>query len=146
MSNNYDEKQQMDRGKGFQYGFIAAIAIDALIYLAEGAMGMKIDGFASFLIQVWTPLTVCMLTFIVKDAMNGIREQTGRMLAVGYGFCGLFMLCLAAAHVISGKEAFISNGVITEEAGHLYIAVCMIAASVTYWIRQKLNQKKYDEE
>ncbi|MCD2493294.1 hypothetical protein LQE92_11780 [Lacrimispora sp. NSJ-141] len=146
MNNKYDEKQQMDRGKGFQYGFIAAIAVDALIYLAEDAMGIKISGFASFLIQVWTPLTVCMLTFIIKDAMNGIREQTGRILAVSYGACGFFMLCLAAAHIISGKEALLSNGVITEEVGHLYIAVCMIAASITYWVRQRLNQKKYDEE
>ena len=30
MNNNYDEKQQMDRGKGFQYGFIAAIALSLI--------------------------------------------------------------------------------------------------------------------
>lgn len=143
--SNYDEKQVKDRGKAFQYGFITAMIVILAEFITADIIGLAINAYALFLFCYWTPLTVCFITLIVKDAYDGVNSTSGCIVAFILGLLGLFIVVATIIRILIGIEAFVIDGSITEAPAHIYSGLVMLTISLTYWVKQFLNKKKYTE-
>lgn len=143
MSQNYDEKQLADRGKAFQYGFIAAILTIMAVYFMTDILEVQISHTLAFLICMWVPLSVCTLALILKDAYEGVHSAFGQKISFIFGGAGLLVLIVSIVRMITGKEFIAHNGVVTDSIGHLFVGICMLVICIVYWIKQYQNRKKY---
>lgn len=142
----FDEKQLIDRGKSFKYGFITAIMTLLVEYFCTSALNIKIDPFAEFLVLIWIPITVCFISFIVKNAYEGVNSRTGRIVCIIMGCCGLYLVIATIVEVIIRVEHLVVNGEISASFGHLFSGICLVIICITYCIRQYRNKKELAEE
>lgn len=143
---NFDEKQLIDRGIAFKYGFLAAMFAILLVYFLEDIIKISISRYAALIITIWIPITVCTIALVLKDAYDGVNSASGRILATMFGVLGIFMLVLFAQEISSGREMLLEGGMITNMGGNIFNGICMIIISIVYWIKQYLNKKKYKED
>ena len=141
----FDEKQLVDRGKAFQFGFITAILTLCVVYLATDALGVVLSPYTTFLICLWIPLGECMIALILKDAYDGVNGRPGRTVMAVFVAVGLLLLVLTAAHLAGGQESLLEGGVVTDAAGHLLVGACMTAVGVVYWVRQYQIKRQFDQ-
>ncbi len=144
--NQYDEKQMYDRGKAFQAGFFSAILTIFVVFLMTDMLGISIDSYAVFLITLWIPMTSCFIMLIVKDAYDGVNSSAGKFVLSIYGMSGFITLSLTLINISIGKENFFSSGYITDSVGHIFSGTCMVATSIVYWVKQRVNRNKYCDE
>lgn len=142
----YDEKQHIDRGKSFQYGFFAAVISILIMYFCTSELKMKIDPFAEFLILIFIPITVCFFSLITKNAYEGVNSRTGRIVCCINGCIGLYLIISTVVKVIARVEFFVTNGVISAPVGHLFSGMCLVLICITYFIQQYRNKKDLAEE
>ncbi len=145
-NGDYDEKQLIDRGKAFQYGFFVAIFINLLSFFVQGVLEITMNTYGLFLINLWLPLTTCIIIMIIKEAYDGVNSTPGRVSLTVVGIAGLFLFLSSLKHLITGEEIFIENGVLTDLAGHILNGFCLILICLTYWIKNQNMKKKYEEE
>lgn len=145
-SNNYDEKQLIDRGKAFQTGFLAAILTICALYFITDAIGFKMSSYAAFLISLWIPLMTVFIALIIEDAYDGVNSAPGRVVLTLLGMAGLFLVGASALQIVFGKETLLDNGVLTDSAGRIFSGICMMVICIIYWIKQYLNSKEFEEE
>lgn len=145
-NNNYDEKQIIDRGKAFQYGFIAAMLTICGVYFYTDALEFKMDSYAAFLIRLWIPITITFIVLIVKDAYDGANSTPGRIILTVLGMAGLFLVGVTVIRIVSGKEVFLDSGTLTDSAGRIFSGICMILVSIIYWVKQYLNSRKFKDQ
>lgn len=145
-NNSYDEKQLIDRGKAFQYGFIAAIFTIGVMYFITEGIELEISSYASFLITLWLPLTVCFITLIIKNAYDGVNTTSGRSVLTLFGIAGLFLVSISVLHIATGAETLLYEGKVSDTFGHLFNGICMIIICLIYWIKQYHNSKKFKDE
>ncbi len=141
-SKKFDEKQLRDRGRAFEYGFLSAIITAAAVYLATDVFEVKIERFTAFLIEIWTPATICFVLLILKDAYEALNTGRGRLPMAVLGVCGAVL----AAAAVFGASPLILEGALTERAGELFSGLCMALISAVYWIKQCVNRKKFKDE
>lgn len=145
-SNNYDEKQILDRGKSFQYGFIAAMLTICAVYFIISVIGIKMSSYTTFLITFWIPMTITFIALIMKDAYEGVNSASGRVVLTILGIAGLFLVGMSAMQIISGKKVLLDSGVLTDSAGEIFSGLCMIIVSIIYWVKQYLISKEFKSE
>lgn len=141
MNQNYDEKQLADRGKAFQYGFIAAILTIMAVYFMIDII--QISSTFALLICMWVPLSVCTIALILKDAYDGVHSAVGQKISFIFGVAGLFFLIATIVRIITGEESVVCNGVVTDSIGHLFVGICLLVICIVYWVKQYQNRKKY---
>lgn len=144
--SEFDEKQLIDRGKAFQYGFLTAIAAIILNYFLNDMIEIKISPSTSFMFTLWVPLTICSIALIIKDAYDGVNSTMGMVGVSVFGFGGCFILVCSIIFLVTGKEVLIDNGMVTESVGHILNGVCMMTIGIVYWVKQYLNKKKFSED
>lgn len=144
--NNYDEKQKIDRARACQRGFFTALTLDILLYTVVCGFEVPIDPDTVFAAALWIPMLVCIVSMIWLDAYEGVGEQPGTVLMCIFGLAGLSTLVFLARELFVDGGAFIENGGVTENAGHLLIALCMITVCVVYFVKRRKNSKMFKED
>lgn len=145
-NNNYDEKQIIDRGKAFQYGFISALLTICAVYFITDVIGFKMSSYAIFLVILWIPIMITFIALIIKDAYDGVNCTSGRVILTILGIAGLCIIVMSALRIISRKETFIYSGMLTDSAGQIFSGICMIVISIVYWLKQYFNSKEFKNE
>lgn len=143
---NFDEKQLIDRGIAFKYGFLAALFAILLVYFLEDITKISISRYAALIITIWIPITVCTIALVLKDAYDGVNSASGRILATMFGVSGTFMLVLFTQEISVGRNMLIKDGMITNMGGYIFNGICMVTVSIVYWMKQYMNKKKYKED
>lgn len=143
--NNFDERQLYERGKGFQYGFIAALVMILLNSFAEDS-NFIINTYSRFILCIWIPTTVCLVYFIIKDAYEGIKENSGNIAMGIFLVTGLILLAVVTVRLITGSAELLTDGIFGDWIGQIAYSVCMILISAVYFIKQHLDNKKDTED
>lgn len=146
LGEEYDERQILSRGKAYCYAFIAALIAISLTAIITQAIGLKLDGDTVFKFEMWTPITVCLITIIMKDAFDGIRNGASSGVAVGFCLGGVFIMVLIIADIINGNETIMEDDTLNTLFGDGYCALCMLSIGITYWIKKRINKKKFSGE
>lgn len=137
----YDERQYIERGKSFQTAFVSEIIINIIIYILSEFIGISFANGAVFLINVGVPIAIYTFSMIIKDCYDGISSIGEKMNISAIGACGLVLLFIYLPDIISGKKAFMTDSVITENAGALIISIFTLIVVLTYWVKKLLGNK-----
>ena len=137
--NNYDERQLYNRGKVFRFGFLVAIFMRALRAFATQVLHVEIEEMAAFMFELWTSILATSVGLIVKEAYDGLDKPGGAIVSI-LGLVGLFIV-LEDLLGFMGPKLFVENGVITYDAGSLYVGVCMVVICAVYWIKHLRDRR-----
>lgn len=142
----YDEKQLQDRGKVYQYSFFAALLTVAAAYFVTQALEVQINAYALFLFCMWIPLTTCLILLIWKNAYEGVGSTAGRTATAVLGAAGIFLVAYCVYEMIWQGERVFRDGMITRQAGPLFMGGCMMLVCAVYWIKQLHDRNRFPEE
>ena len=99
--DQFDERQQFERGKAFRNAYFSLILSLLVIYFVNSVMEKSIfDIHSVIVVPTWISLGVFCCTAIWKDAYESYKNSCGYFVPAIFGICGLLLL------VISIKEAF----------------------------------------
>ncbi len=143
----YDERQILEQGRAFRWGFFAALMTFVLFYILQECLGLHIDGYTVFISGIWMPLSVCLILQIVKDAYDYVDSAAGRPIISAFGLVGLGVSGYTVLEAILGNEPLLyRDGMVTESTGRLVMGCCMVLVALVYWGKQLYNQKHREEE
>ncbi|MCD8127290.1 MAG: hypothetical protein LUD82_07530 [Clostridiales bacterium] len=137
----YDERQKLERGKAFQWGFFACILTDAALCLLMTIYGVEFATYTLFIFAIWPPVTVCITQMILRDAFEKVRSSSGK---VAVTVALLYGLLLVVRILVPG-EALMTGGVLANGAAILCTGLCLTLIGVVYWWKQLwdwLHQKE----
>lgn len=152
MVNNkdFDERQILARGKGFQIGFFVSLGMIIGDLAAEdflsgdGVIGINV--YSRAMLCIWIPIVVVSVYFILNDAYEKINETGGKFLMGVFVFVGLFEIIATVIRVVSGHTTFIENNIIGDALGQICVGTAMLFISAVYFIKRALNKKAFGNE
>lgn len=96
IKTQYDEMQQITRGKGYKYAFYAILICEAiLIPLSVGNVRLPLDNACLHFLIIFIGVIIHITYFIFKDAYVGLNTNMKR-----------FMIIMVVASVINFTSAF----------------------------------------
>ena len=102
--DQFDERQQFERGKAFRNAYLSLIVSLLTIFFINSVMEKNIFDVSSIItVPIWISLGVFCCTAICKDAYESYKNSCGHFVPAIFGICGLLLL------IISIKEAFDSD-------------------------------------
>ena len=149
-NKNFDERQILARGKGFQIGFLVSLGMVVADLLAEDFLSndgfIGINVYSRAMLCVWIPILVVSVYFILNDAYEKINETGGRVLMGMFVLFGLFEIIVTVVRLASGSIVFVENGVIGDPLGQIFTGAAMLGISVVYFVKLALNKKAFGDE
>lgn len=147
---NFDERQNIERGKAFKWAFITAIASLFVFMIIEDALELcKFDTYSIFLITFWLSFAVCMTYLISKDAFDGINQtkNPNGTLMIIYFIISIAMISMSVFDFISTDTTnfFIENGIISHNISYIICASAMLEVAVAGVIKY-FTDKKLEKE
>lgn len=125
-NQNFDERQQIERGKAFQWSFCAAIILLALFYMLEDLFELcQFSTYFIFITTFWISFSVFNTKVILNDAFLGIKETSGRGLFIVYGVVGLFMLAVNIFLIINDGSLLTGNN-LNDTVAIMIISISML--------------------
>ena len=149
-NKNFDERQILARGKGFQIGFLVSLGMIVADLLAEDFLSndgfIGINVYSRAMLCIWIPILVVSVYFILNDAYEKINETGGKALMGMFVFVGLSEIIVTVVRVASGSIIFVENGVVGDALGQIFTGAAMLGISVVYFVKLALNKKTFGDE
>jgi|GEM_PF-3934761 len=141
-SNQCDERQVIERGRAFQYGFLTLFALMTLCFMLSSGFELHVfDDFTTYMFCTWPAITVCFTMMIVRDAFDCINRSPGIALFSIYGLGGAFVIVSTVIEIVRGKAAIFAEGLIGHAAAELLCGFCCVLVCVVYWIHAAKRRK-----
>ena len=140
IKNQFDERQELVRGKGFKYGFftmmISNAALLALKILEISLFSnMEVAMTASIVIGVSVFASYC----IWNDGYFALNENR-KSLLVMFGFIGLLNLVIGIGNIFAG--VVIENGAFTFRSTNLFCSMMFIVVFIMLLLKQIKDGKE----
>ncbi len=124
MKRNYDERQELLRGRGAKYGLISMMFLNAVLYLLE-SVGVQLPMSAGIavILSVFVGAGVYAMYCIWMDAYFALNQRTGSV-AGGLFIIGVINLVIGTTALLDG--GIIQNNQLTERSLNLFCGIMMI--------------------
>lgn len=145
LKGEYDERQQLMKGKAFRAAFFTGLGYSLLVFLLDIA-GVKIPMETGLLILTggMISLIVYVTIAIMNDAYIGLNERFGSTIGV-FAVCAFFNIIPLIMNIKDGK--FIENGVLTNIfANALVLAMLFIVSAVLIIKHLIINKGEESDE
>lgn len=149
MVNNkdFDERQILARGKGFQIGFLLSLAVILLNFVTEiEGFPININTYSKTMLSIWIPIVTVSIYFIVKDAYEGLSVTGGNISMVILSLFGVLEIVLTFVKIAMGDMTLIESGIIGDALGQLVVGLSSLLIGTTYYVKKHLDKKKLSEE
>lgn len=140
---HFDERQELARGKAFQYGFFTLIIAVYAYGISDMMFGRWCDVLTGVTICLTVGLCVFAITCILKDAYLSLREKPRTVMtmfvlisAVNLGFGGMY--------AVSGD--LLENGVLTFRAVNPILGLATLVILIVYIVNHLLRSREEDAE
>ncbi|MCD7917865.1 MAG: hypothetical protein LUF84_05350 [Clostridiales bacterium] len=137
----FDERQRLERGRAFQWGFFACILTDGALCLLT-TYGVAFAPYTLFTFAIWPPATVCITQMILRDAYERVQASGGKIGMTVSLLCGLLLVM----SVLVWDEALMTGGVLVNGAAFLCTGLCFVLIGVVYWCKQLWDWLRQKEE
>lgn len=102
LTGNYDERQELQRGKGGKYGLFSMLFFNCLIFILEqGGIHLPMSGGYAAMLSAMLGVGVYATYCIWKDAYLALNQKAGRFIAI---FLGIGIM-----NLIMGIDAFVEG-------------------------------------
>lgn len=143
MDLTFDERQELARGKAFQYGFFTLIIAVYAYGISDMMFGRWCDVLTGVTICLTVGLCVFAITCILKDAYLSLREKPRTVMtmfvlisAVNLGFGGMY--------AVSGD--LLENGVLTFRAVNPILGLATLVILIVYIVNHLLRSREEEAE
>lgn len=140
---HFDERQELARGKAFQYGFFTLIIAVYAYGISDMMFGRWCDVLTGVAICLAIGLCVFAITCILKDAYLSLREKPRTVMtmfalisAVNLGFGGMY--------AVSGD--LLENGVLTFRAVNPILGLATLVILIVYIVNHLLRSREEEAE
>ena len=138
---HFDERQELARGKAFQYGFFTLL-IAAYVYgISDMLLGRWCDVLTGVTLCIALAICVFAITCILKDAYLSLREKP-RTIMTFFALLSIINLGFGVMYHIS--PGLTENGVLTFRAVNPIIGFATLIILVVYVVNYLLSPR--DEE
>ena len=138
----FDERQLLERGRGFKYGFITSILTTLAVFCITDLFEIYLPPRLILAVCIWLPLTVSTVYMITKQAYDGITDYRGMVL---FTFLGIMAVILFAVTLISG-DPLSDGGKLTNVGASFVTSACCVVIAVVYWVYHLREIREYDAE
>jgi len=140
----YDERQELERGRGFRYGFFTMLIFNGgvLCFDWTGVIPGR-NQMILYASGLFAGLLVYAVYCIWNESYFALNQRTNAVIAF-FTVIGLFNLVIAITAIVRGT--MIENGRFTESFLNLECAVIFLVLMVTMLIRKICNRKANDPD
>ena len=140
---HFDERQELARGKAFQYGFFT-LMISAYVYgVSDMVLGRWCDVLTGVTLCVAAGLCVFAVTCILKDAYLSLREKPRTVMTM-FALLSIINLGFGAMHHAS--PGLVENGVLTFRAVNPIIGFATLVILIVYIVNHLLRSREEEAE
>ena len=139
---HFDERQELARGKAFQYAFMTLIACAYLYGVSDVCIGRWCDVLTGVTICIALSIGVFAITCILKDAYLSLREKPGTIMTI---FFLLAVMNLGLGGLYHHTGAIIENGVLTFRAVNPILGGTLLVILIVYIINFLLRDRKEED-
>ena len=133
----FDERQELARGKAYQYGFFT-LMVCVFLYGVTDMLGEKwCDTLVGCTLCVCVALTVFAITCIRKDAYLSLKEKPGTVMTV-FAIIGVVNLALGVVYWVSGD--LVQNGILTFRAVNPILGLMSLLILLVYLVNYVLER------
>ncbi|MGN1456537.1 MAG: hypothetical protein ACI4XP_01135 [Acutalibacteraceae bacterium] len=144
-NENFDERQQIERGKAFQWAFITSFILLALFCIIENTFEIcQFSTYFIFITTFWISFSVFSTKVILTDAFYGIKEKASRVIFIIFGIAGLFMLVVDIIEILNG-ESLVTGNKLNDIVAIMIESVSMIEMFIVSEVK-RIKDKKLAEE
>ncbi len=140
---HFDERQELARGKAFQYGFFTLLISTYAYGTSDVVFGRWCDALAGVTICLAVSLCVFAVTCILKDAYLSLREKP-RVVMTMFALLTLINLGFGVMYGVSGD--LVEDGVLTFRAVNPIIGTATLVILIVYIINHLLRSREEEAE
>lgn len=140
---HFDERQELARGKAFQYGFFTLLISTYVYGTSDVVFGHWCDALAGVTICLAVSLCVFAVTCILKDAYLSLREKP-RVVMTMFALLTLINLGFGVMYGVSGD--LVEDGVLTFRAVNPIIGTATLVILIVYIINHLLRSREEEAE
>ena len=126
---HFDERQELARGKAFQYGFLTLLATTYAYGVSDILFGRWCDVLAGVSICLAAGLCVFAVTCILKDAYLSLREKPWVVMTM-FALLTLLNLGFGVMHGLHGE--LVEDGVLTFRAVNPILGAATLLILIVY--------------
>ena len=144
---NYDERQMMERGRAFKYGYLTILGFLLLLFAIDSLSdSLSISTYTMFSIPFWVSVAVLHAHTARHGAFDGLTKGNATPLLATMMFgAGVFIVAFDIHKLVSGRASFIQSGLVTDLTGSVVAGVCIVVIGITHWLCRRANRKAADE-
>lgn len=140
IKNQFDERQELVRGKGFQYGFFTIMISNAvLLFMNAFEIPLFSDLQVAMVLSIVIGISVFACYCIWNDGYFALNEKRTGLL-ISFGCCGLLNLLIAIGHITGGD--IIENGAFTFRSMNLFCALLFFVIFIALLAKQLKDRKE----
>ena len=140
---HFDERQELARGKAFQYGFFTLLVTTYAYGVSDMVLGRWCDVLTGVTICLAVSLCVFAVTCILKDAYLSLREKPRTVMTM-FALLAAINLGFGAMYAVSGD--LVEDGVLTFRAVNPIIGVLVLVILVVYIVNHLLCSREEEAE
>ncbi len=140
---HFDERQELARGKAFQYGFFTFIATVYAYGLSDVMFGRWCEVLTGVTFCVAASLCVFAVTCILKDAYLSLREKPRTVMTM-FALLALINLGLGGMYAVS--PGLVEDGMLTFRAVNPIIGFATLVILVVYIVNHLLRSREEEAE
>lgn len=133
---HFDERQELARGKAFQYGFCTLTVCLYAYGVTELIAGHWCDVLAGVTICMALSMGVFAVTCICRDAYLSLREKPKQVITM-FALLSVINLGFGAMYILDG--ALVENGVLTFRAVNPIAGLLTLFILIVYVVRTRLH-------
>lgn len=138
--NQFDERQELVRGKGFQYGFFAIMISNAvLLFMKAFEISLFSDLQVAMVLSIVIGVSVFASYCIWNDGYFALNENR-KSLLVMFGVIGLLNLVIGIGNIFAG--VVIENGAFTFRSTNLFCSMMFIVVFIMLLLKQIKDGKE----
>lgn len=140
---HFDERQELARGKAFQYGFFTLMIAVYVYGTSDVIFGRWCDVLTGVTICIAAGICVFAITCILKDAYLSLREKP-RTIMTMFALMTLVNLGFGAMYAYSGD--LVEDGVLTFRAVNPIIGFATLVILIVYIVNHLLRSREGEAE
>ena len=138
----YDERQQLVRGKGYQYGFFSMMAVCVIsIFLHIGEVPLKIEESVIYFVIILVGVGVYASYCILKDSYFALNENKKTVLIL-FGAVGVMNLFTGIGKIMDGQ--MVENGVVGYDCINFLCGILFLVIFIMLLVKNALDKREDD--
>ncbi|MBE6996205.1 MAG: hypothetical protein E7429_05725 [Ruminococcaceae bacterium] len=133
----FDERQELARGKAYQYGFFTLMGCLFFYGLTDTFLGTWCDTLTGCTLCICVALTVFAVTCIRKDAYLSLKEKPAAVMTL-FAIIAVVNLALGGVYIASGD--LVQNGILTFRAVNPIIGSMAFLILLVYLVNYVLER------